>query len=186
MIEEMEISWLPAPELESSARAFEVTLRNEPLFVGADERWTSYVRELPLDVRQKRALVVLLGRKFKSGEYQTLNRVDRDTAYRELADLVTRGLLVPAGAGAATRYAVVKPAALTSTPTTPKAKLIARMNAAAKLTNTDYREAFGVEREAAKQGLFELVREGVLELRGARRGSHYVPGAQWAGFSDRG
>jgi len=182
MIEEMEISWLPAPELTSSAREFEVTLRNEPLFVGADERWTSYVRGLPLDVRQKRALVVLLERQFKSSEYQTLNRVDRDTAYRELTDLVAQGLLRPVGAGAATRYRVVRPVAVTSTLASPKTKLVARMKVAGKLTNTDYREAFGVEREAAKLRLVELVRQGVLERRGERRGSHYVPGSEWTAF----
>ena len=46
------------------------------------------------------------------------------------------------------------------------------------LTNTDYRRIFGVTRYVAVAELRRLVEEGVLELRGERRGSHYVPGPQ--------
>jgi ATP-dependent DNA helicase RecG len=179
MIEEMELSWLPVPELRASDREFVVVLRNEPLFVGTDERWTAQVRELPLDVRQKRALVVLLDREFRSGDYQELNRVDRDTAYRELNELVEQGLLRSIGERAATRYAVVRPPLAGAAPSTPVQKLRARMNAAGRLTNADYRDAFGVGRDAAKHALLALVERDVLALRGERRGAHYVPGPGW-------
>jgi ATP-dependent DNA helicase RecG len=182
MIEEMELSWLPIPELVATEREFRVVLRNEPVFAGTDETWTAYVRELPLEVRQKRALVVLADREFKSGEYQELNRVDRDAAYRELNDLVSRGLLRSIGDRAATRYAVTRPTLPAPRAATPEQKLRARMEAAGLLTNADYRDAFGVGRVAAKQALLDLVRLGVLELRGERRGAHYVPGAGWGGF----
>lgn len=181
IIEEMELSWLPAPELVSAEREFKVVLRNAPVFEGTDERWTAHVRQLPLDVRQKRALVVLVDREFRSGDYQELNRVDRDTAYRELNDLVERDLLRPIGDGAGRRYAVVRaPLLVEPLKATPVQKLRARMEAAGRLTNADYRDAFGVGRDAAKHALLALVAGGVLELRGERRGAHYVPGERWS------
>ncbi len=74
-----------------------MVLRNEPIFEGADEGWTAAVRRLPIEVRQKRALVAFHNRPFQSGDYQKLNRVDRDQAYRELLDLENRGLLATDG-----------------------------------------------------------------------------------------
>jgi len=59
IIEEMEMSWLPVPELLASEREFVVVLRNEPVLAGADERWTAAVRDMPLNVRQKRAGVAV-------------------------------------------------------------------------------------------------------------------------------
>ena len=74
-----------------------MVLRNEPIFEGADEGWTAAVRRLPIEVRQKRARVAFHNRPFQSGDYQKLNRVDRDQAYRELLDLENRGLLATDG-----------------------------------------------------------------------------------------
>ncbi|HMA95110.1 MAG TPA: RNA-binding domain-containing protein [Polyangiaceae bacterium] len=65
----------------------DVVLRNSPIFEATDERWVKFVRELPLHVRQRRALVAFHDRTFQSGDYQELNRVNRDVAYRELQEL---------------------------------------------------------------------------------------------------
>lgn len=46
------------------------------------------------------------------------------------------------------------------------------------LTNADYRRIVGVTQYVAVIELRRLVEEGVLELRGERRGSRYVPGPQ--------
>ncbi len=186
MIEEMELSWLPVPELVSVEREFKVVLRNAPVFEGADERWTAYVRQLPFDVRQKRALVVLSDRVFSSTDYQDLNRVDRDTAYGELSQLVDADLVRKIGERAGTRYQVVKPTVVISPARTPDEKLRARMETAARITNTDYREAYGVDRVEARRALAGLVADGILEVRGARRGAHYVRGPAWAAFARSG
>jgi ATP-dependent DNA helicase RecG len=183
MIEEMELSWLPAPEFRSDEREFMVTLRNAPIFEGSDARWTSFARSLPIDVRQKRALVAFHDREFQSGDYQGLNRVDRDLAYRELQELESRGLVQASGATKGRRYRVLKaglPAELVEV--SPRDRLARRMQEAGRLTNADYREAFGVGRFEATRALAALVEEGALELKGARRGAHYVPGASWSSW----
>jgi len=182
MIEEMELSWLRGPELTASAREFRVTLRNEPLFAGTDDAWTSYVRGLPLDVRQKRALVGFHDRAFQSGDYQEINRVDRDLAYRELSELVDAGLLRATGAKRGMKYEVAKPSTVIRASSPPKSQLIARMNVVGMITNSDYRDVFGVDRRAALAALAALVSAGVLEPRGERRGAHYAPGPGWNSY----
>jgi ATP-dependent DNA helicase RecG len=180
MIEEMELSWLRAPELESSARDFTVTLYNEPIFHGADQAWTHFVRQLPLDVRQKRALVAFHDRTFQSGDYQELNRVDRDTAYREMQDLEHRRLLRAEGTTKARRYAV-DPSALPKAPKskTPLAGLVERMKETGRITNTDVRDALGLSRMDARKLLARWVEGGAVELKGERRGAHYVASTAW-------
>lgn len=46
---------------------------------------------------------------FANADYQQLNQADRDVAYRDLKDLVERGLIsAPHGAGRAARYQVTQ------------------------------------------------------------------------------
>ncbi len=180
MIEEMELSWLPAPQIEASERDVVVTLRNEPIFGTSDPDWASRVRGLPLSVRQKRALVAFVDRSsFQSGDYQELNRVDRDVAYRELQELEAKGILEAEGATRGRQYTVVRGGASASPPSTALARLIGRMDAAGRITNTDYREAFGVNRRQAQAELSTWVAQSVVELRGERRGAHYIAGPAW-------
>lgn len=180
MIEEMELSWLRPPELHAEAHEFVVTLRNEPIFQGADAGFTAKVRELPLDVRQKRALVAFHDREFQSADYQQLNRIDRDLAYRELSELVERRYVTVSGERRGTRYRVRKDTALrTSEARTPMLRLLRRMDEAGRIANEDYREIFGISRPDAARALGRLCEEGVLLLQGERRGAHYVPGPAW-------
>ncbi len=181
MIEEMELSWLPPPDIVASGHDVTVTLRNEPIFGTMDESWAKHVRGLPLEVRQKRALAAFADRSgFQSSDYQELNRVDRDVAYRELQELETRGLVRTSGATRGRQYAVVKAHQGGATvQRTPAEQLVQHMALTGRITNSDYREAFGVERERARAALAAWVRAGVVELRGERRGAHYVAGPAW-------
>lgn len=181
MIEEMELSWLPSPEFVPDGREFLVVLRNEPIFQGVDADWTAAVRGLPLDVRQRRALVAFSDRReFQSGDYQALNRVDRDTAYRELNVLEEMGLLDAQGATRGRTYRVKREAGPPlPTGRSPMARLEERMSRYGRITNTDYREAFGVERRAATEALAAMVADGMIEARGERRAAHYVAGPRW-------
>jgi hypothetical protein len=178
MIEEMDLSWLRPPQLDATPRDFRVTLYNEPILQGADETWTRFVRLLPLDVRQKRALVAFHDRAFQSGDYQELNRVDRDTAYHELQDLERRGLVRAEGVTKARRYTADR-TSVSQEPkiTTPLDRLVARMRDAGLITNADVRE---LERADAKKLLASWVVSGIFDARGERRGAHYVPGPSWS------
>jgi ATP-dependent DNA helicase RecG len=181
MIEEMELSWLPPPGIVANEHGVTVTLRNEPIFGTMDEGWAKHVRSLPLQVRQKRALAAFADWSgFQSSDYQELNRVDRDVAYRELLELEERGLLEARGATRGRQYTVVKALPLAAVEaSTPTQRIVARMRSAGRITNSDYREAFGVEREQARAALAAWVEAGVVELRGERRGAHYVAGQAW-------
>lgn len=97
----------------------------------------------------------------------------------ELADLVARGYLVTTGAGAGTRYRVVRDAVPLPAPTGPVARLDARLDDNGFITNTDYREAFGVDRQAATAGLAAWVSAGVVLREGEKRGARYTRGPAW-------
>jgi ATP-dependent DNA helicase RecG len=186
MIEEMEHSWLPLPVFESEAHRFRVVLRNTPLFDVRDPEWVRHVRALPMHERQKRILVCHRGRSFRSSDYQTLNQVDRDVAYREIKELVDKGLVSPtAERGPAARYVV--PEAIEDRAAAPQdpwiRRLVVKMKGQGFLTNTSFRDATGVDRRSALSALAGLVDEDVLVREGERRGTRYLPGHRWDEWS---
>lgn len=187
MIEEMEASWLPLPEFSSNAQGFEVVLLNTPLFEAGDPEWTAAVRDLDLSVRQKRILVARVGDAFTNADYQDLNDVNRDVAYREIKELVDAGLVVPSdkkGKGAVYRVSRLSDAELNAKTgfAGPIRRLRERMAKNGLITNADYREIFEVSRGVAKNGLRELVDAGILQSEGKGRGAHYLPGPDWDGW----
>lgn len=181
MFEEMESSFLRLPTLDVVAGRFRVVLQNDPIFRLDDPKWPQSVRALPISLTQKRAMVGLVDREFSNADYGELNAVDRDTAYRELNDLVERGLVQATGSGAGTSYRVVREAVSHSAPNTapPMERIVARMAEAGFITNTDYRDAFDVDRKTAKAALASWVGEGVLVREGNRRWARYRPGDRW-------
>jgi ATP-dependent DNA helicase RecG len=181
MFEEMEVSFLPVPALDVIGGRFRVVLRKEPIFKDDDTAWPQVVRTLPLAVTQKRALVGL-DREFTNADYCELNGVDRDAAYRELHDLVDRGLVSSTGTGARTQYRVRRegaPVIGNQRLLTPIDLLEIRMRDTGFITNADYRESFGCSRYEATAGLKQWVDEGVLVREGERRGARYRAGARW-------
>ena len=140
MFEEMESSFLPLPALDVVAGRFRAVLQNNPIFRIDDPKWPHLVRALPISLPQKRAMVGLVDREFSNADYCALNAVDRDTAYRELHDLVECGLVQATGNGAGMRYRVVRGSVAAAGPTTasPMDRLVTRMAEAGFITNTDY------------------------------------------------
>lgn len=179
MIEAMEESWLPLPELASDGSLFRVTLRNTPMLEAGDPSWAAAVGNLALGIRQKRILVLAQDGMFTSAEYQKLNQVDRDTAYKEIRQLVGMGLVArPEKRGRGALYRVLAGAA-----TSPVGRIKARMRARGHITNTDWREAFGASSSRAIRALRTLVTDGVLQAKGAARGRVYLPGPGWGAWS---
>lgn len=181
MFEEMESSFLPLPEFDIDRGSFRVRLRNHPIYKNEDPAFTNSVRALPLSLTQKRAVVGLVDREFTNADYAGLNALDRDASYREIHELIERGLVRSTGAGAGTRYSVIRDAVVPprGTASTPQARLVDRMREAGFITNADYREAFGVDRKAARNALRAWVAAGFIDQQGERRGTRYVPGESW-------
>lgn len=177
MFEEMERSLLHLPELSVNGNTFTVVLRNQPIFTSTDPEWVRHVEALPIGDRQRRAMVAFQGGAFSSADYQSINRVDRDQAYRELSELVGLGLLESSGKlGRGATYRV--PDSRTEHAAPRRAQVIAgRMRTQGHIRNADYREVFGVDRAAAKADLRALTTSGVLIRTGERRGTKYLPGA---------
>jgi len=181
IFEEMEQSWLRLPELRADEHSFAIVLRNQPIFETPAPEWAAYVRNLPIATRQKRILLAYPQGNFGNSEYQNLNDVDRDAAYRELKELVDMGLLHPSGSrGRGARYgmsATIRSSAAASL--TPHRVVAARMRERGFIQNSDFREIFGLARDQAKRELNRLVEEEVLCLTGRGRGAHYIPASKW-------
>lgn len=178
IFEEMEQSWLRLPEFRTDSHSFTLILRNQPIFETPDTEWVRYVQSLPISQRQRRVLAAYpQGLAFTSADYQTVNEVNRDLAYRELKEMVDMGLVSgPGTKGRGARYQVLSPL----TPKlTPHQVLKMRMAKQGYIQNADYREIFNVNRTDATQQLAELWRQGVLDREGERRGARYLPGPAW-------
>ena len=178
IFEEMEQSWLRLPEFRTDTHSFTLILRNQPIFETPDTEWVRYVQSLPISQRQRRVLAAYpQGLAFTSADYQTVNEVNRDLAYRELKEMVDMGLVSgPGNKGRGARYQVLSPL----TPKlTPHQVLKMRMTQQGYIQNADYREIFNVNRTDATQQLAELWRQNVLTREGKRRGARYLPGPAW-------
>lgn len=175
MFDEMEESFLRAPELGVEHATFQVTLYNELIFVGPSAEWQKLVAGLPINVAQKRVLLAHPER-FTNEDYRRLSEVDPDLAYREIQELVNLGLILPTGTGRGASYHVAPDLHRT------RAFLEARLprlrehfRREERLTNADFRQMFGLTRYAAVNDLRRLVDEGFLRMEGQRRGTHYRP-----------
>lgn len=178
IFDEMEASLLHAPDLRVEAGEFLVALRNEPIFSGPSPAWQALVDRLALRPEHKRALLAH-PEGFTNEDYRRLNSVDRDEAYRQIQEMVGRGVVTAAeAAGRGAVYRVV--------PDLYRARafLEARLPrlrdhflSHAHLKNADYREMFGLGRYPAARELRRLVDEGFLRTEGERRGTRYLPHA---------
>jgi len=140
MFAEMEESLLRLPELRPDAHEFTVVLFNQPIFETPDPAWERYVRGLPVNTRQMRILVAHPSGSFTNAQYQALNQVDRDAAYREIRELIDLGVVAASGlVGRGARYRVARSAG-PGRPVTAKPRdlLAHRMTRRGFITNGDY------------------------------------------------
>lgn len=176
IFEEMEASLLRDPEISLADGTFRIALRNEPIFVGPSPGWQKLVQGLVISPEQKRALLAH-PQGFTNEEYRRLNTVDRDEAYRQIQELIDKGIVEPVGkAGRGRRYRIspeLREARGFLESRLPKLRDHFARNA--MLKNADYRALFGVTRRVALKELQRLVAEGFLSSEGERRGAHYRP-----------
>ncbi|MBK9385765.1 MAG: putative DNA binding domain-containing protein [Planctomycetes bacterium] len=176
IFEEMRESFLAAPLLEFANGVFSVTLKNEPIFSNQSAEWRQLVEGLKLSVAQRRVLLAHPDG-FTNGEFQKLNDVDRDEAYREIQELVQLGVVESAekpGRGAIYR---ISPELLRRREfLSRRLSALRRYFAAhARLKNADYRALFELTREASRRELRQLVDQGFLRMEGERKGAEYRP-----------
>jgi len=180
MFDEMQRSFLHSPELAVTPDdRFRVVLHNTPIFESADETWRHLVERLTSNDGHRRVLLAH-PEGFTNEQYREVNQVDRDEAYRQIQDMVNAGIVLAADrSGRGAQYRLSPDLLETRSWLQQRLPDVRRYLAEhGKLTNANYRRIFGVTRYVAVAELRRLVEEGVLELRGERRGSHYVPGPQ--------
>lgn len=175
--EEMETSLLKQPRLTVAASQFELVLYNQPAFSGPSAEWQGVVSQLDVTNAQKRALLAFPNG-FTNEDYRVINGLDRDQAYREIQELVAKGVLSPATSTG--RGALYLPSQHLQTATAWLEQRVVRLRTFFDendhLTNADYREIFRLTRFVARHELARLVDEGFLTSQGRGRGAHYVPG----------
>ena len=179
IFDEMEASFLHSPGLDVEAGEFTLTLRNEPVFVGPSEEWKNMVQAMRISQSQQRVLLAC-PEGFTNEDYRRFNQVDRDQAYREIQEMVTQGLIMPAQAPGRGAVYHVSPdlretrAFLQSRLPSLREVLLAKGH----VTNTDYREMYQATRIRATRELSRLVQEGYLTLQGKGRGARYAAGQE--------
>lgn len=106
---EMENNYLQPPELTEEGFSFCVVLKNTPLYDEDTQKWVQAFSGYPLNWRQRRALAYAKhhGMGFTSKAYQKVGGVDRDTAYREIREMVKLGIASPYPEKHARRYRVL-------------------------------------------------------------------------------
>jgi ATP-dependent DNA helicase RecG len=178
---EMSESFLRRPEFNVEASTFTVTLRNTPVFEGPSKEWREIVERLPLSTSQRRAMLAH-PEGFKSEDYQEINGLDRDQAYREIRALVDMGAVVVQGQGRGASYSVSPDLLATRAWLESRLPALRTYFAAnQQLKNADFRQLFGLtSRSAASRELGRLVQAGYLSSEGERRGARYRPGVRLA------
>ncbi|MFH1708870.1 MAG: ATP-binding protein [Planctomycetota bacterium] len=97
-------SYLNPPQFTELETGFLVTMQNSPVFEVGDREWEEKVRKLDLNLNQKRILIINKGFGFSNADYQMINTCDRDTAYREIHEIVQKGHLRCEGKSRGLKY----------------------------------------------------------------------------------
>jgi ATP-dependent DNA helicase RecG len=177
MFDEMEASLLRLPELAVEAGQFTVLLRNDPIFEGPSSEWQRVIESLGLPVPQKRILLAHPDG-FTNEDFRRLNGVDRDAAYRTIQEMIAGGLVMsPDSAGRGATYKVNPDLVAARDFLAARIPgLVRHVRLHGHITNAEYRNLFGVNRDIAFRELKRLVQNGFLQPEGQRRGARYVVG----------
>ena len=139
------------------------------------------VQEMSISQSQKRVLLAC-AEGFTNEDYRRYNQVDRDQAYKEIQEMVSLEIIMPAQAsGRGAVYHVspdMREARAFFQQRLPQLREI--LDARGFLTNADYRKLYQVQRVRATREMRRLVQDGYLTLQGKGRGAHYIAGKKLA------
>jgi len=173
VFEETEESFLPPPELIAEGSFFKLVLRNNPVF---DEQTMMWLRGFPLEkinIRQRRILAYSYQsgkRYFALRDYSQQNKIDKETARKEIRDLLDRGIIEVIGNRKAAKYYPLLQRG------TIEDRLKEYFSRHESLSNRDYRRLAGdIHIVTASVQLRALVRDGLLTKTGSGRGTRYFP-----------
>ena len=178
MLEAMRRANLEPPRFEDKRSSFWVTFKNHTLMSPEAITWLNQFAKLPLEDRQRLALVYLrYNEQITNHDYQRLNQVDSLTAGRELRGLVQTGLIEQQSARRWTYYTLNVPRELPGqVPAIPdEDRILAYVREKGSIGSSECQALLGVEHKRAWYLLKKLSDRGVLTPQGTGRGRRYFP-----------
>ena len=182
MFDVMERAGCYPPKLEIvGGFAFQVTLRNEPVYDRPTLEWLGRFKEAQLSGNQKRMLAYAHahGNRFTSREYQRVIGIDIYGASGEIKDMIRKGVARSMGKGSRI-YIVQEP--LQAAPEMPLElkKLLPSIRRKGYLRNDDIQKTLSLSRITAWRLIISWVDEGWLSPQGKGRGRRYEPGPRFS------
>lgn len=174
VFEETEESYLPAPELVREGTFFKLILRNTPLFDDETMAWLKGFPLQSLNARQRRILAHCRqsGKGyFTLRDYVRENHIEKDTAKKEVRELIEQGIVELIGNRKAAKYFPLLQRG------TIEEKLREYFSRHDFLKNADYRLIAGkIHRLTALKQLKELEGKKLLRREGKGKGARYYAG----------
>lgn len=175
MLDAMRSANLAPPKFEDKRNSFRVIFYNHTLLSPESISWLNQYAAYPLNDRQRLALVFLRQReRITNKVYQTLNRVDAQSAYRELRGLVDVELVQPHNTGRWTYYTLNIPDIVATTfAETPEERVLQYVREHGYITRGTLMRLLGYREGQAKWLLLKMQPEHLQSV-GAGKGTRYV------------
>jgi ATP-dependent DNA helicase RecG len=178
MLESMRRANLEPPRFEDKRSSFWVTFRNHTLMSPEAITWLNQFASLPLNDRQRLALVYLrYNDQLTNSDYQRLNQVDSLTAGRELRGLVQVGLVEQQSARRWTYYTLTVSRVLPGQQPviSQEEQILAFTRERGSIGSADCQALLNVDYRRAWYLLKKLTENGGLSARGKGKGRRYFP-----------
>ncbi|HUW33897.1 MAG TPA: hypothetical protein VM223_20000 [Planctomycetota bacterium] len=182
MVEAMRSASLGPPVFDDRRSSFWVTFRSHTLMGPQEVAWLNQFAALPLNDRQRVALVCLrLNDRITNSDYRRLNSVDVTAATRELRQLVEGGLAIqhstkrwayytPSGK---LRVKVPAPAPPPMEPRTDEERILVYVREHGSITKLECKEELGLSESKAKYLPRKLVSKHKLVREGRGKDAYY-------------
>lgn len=176
MLQAIRAANLEPPRFQDRRSSFWLTFRNHTLMNPQAIAWLNQFASLPLNDRQRLALVYLRQHEqITNGEYRRLNHVDVTMAGQELRKLVETGLIEQQGVGRWTSYQ------LKASPKLPEEqvlqadeeKILGYVRQHGSINNAECRDLLHIDLHRASHLLKKMHAQRVLRREGERRWARY-------------
>jgi predicted HTH transcriptional regulator len=175
MLDAMRRANLEPPRFDDKRSSFWVTFRNHTLMSPEAVTWLNQFAALPLNDRQRLALVYLrCNDQITNSDYQRLNQVDALAAGRELRGLVQSGLVQQESARRWTYYTLRVPPKypVSLLETSNEGRVLSFVREKGSITNTECRTLLALDSKRAWYLLKKMTDSGLLSPIGRGKGRH--------------
>jgi ATP-dependent DNA helicase RecG len=177
MVRSLREANLEPPRFDDRRASFLVVFRNHTLMNPEAIRWLNQFAALPLNDRQRVALVYLRQHeRLTNSEYRRLNRVEPLVAGQELRGLVETGLVEQDGVGPWTTCRLKAGTCQTDTPPSEEERVLAYVREQGAITNSQCQLLLGIDNDRAYYLLRKLVKARILKSHGIGKHRKYLMG----------